>query len=135
MADPDGDDFFDGVDVEDTESESLPPPRPTYESDSYLSLDTIKDHLRVQRSDPKKDDQLLRLAQSAYAWAISFLNSPLHNLDDNSPPTSPLVLPADLETALLLHIEAFYSRDPQQMAMLISAAENLAYPYRINIGV
>lgn len=132
MADID-DDLFDGV--EDTESESLPPPRPTYENDSYLDLNTIKDHLNIQRNNPTRDDQLKRLAQSAYAWAISFLNSPLHNLDDNSPPTSPLVLPADLETALLLHIEAYFSRDPQQMAMLISAAENLAYPYRINIGV
>lgn len=134
MADPD-DDLFDGVDIADTESESLPPPKPTYENDSYLSLDTIKDHLNIQRTNPTRDDQLLRLAQSAYGWAISFLNRPLHMLDDNSPPASPLIIPADLETALLLHIEAYFSRDPQQMAMLISAAENLAYPYRINIGM
>lgn len=119
----------------DPRSDSLPAPRPTYENDSYLDLNTIKDHLTIERSNTDRDAQLTRLAQSAYAWAISFLNRQLHTLDDNSPPASPLVLPADLETALLLHIEAYFDRDPQQMSMLLQAAENLAYPYRISIGV
>lgn len=111
------------------------PSRPVYENDNYLSLDTIKDHLNIERSNADRDDQLQRLARSSYAWAIGFLNRQLHSMDDNSPPASPLVIPDDLQTALLLHIEAYFERDPQQMAMLLSAAENLAYPYRIKIGL
>lgn len=112
-----------------------PPPRPTYEVDDYLSLDEIKDHLSIEYSNTDHDARLTRLAKSAYAWAIVFLNRPLHMMDDNSPPTSPLVIPEDLKTALLLHIEAYFERDPQAMTMLLTAAENLAYSYRISIGV
>lgn len=106
-----------------------------YEHDDYLSLDTIKDHLRIERDDTSLDASITRLAQSSYSWAVRFLNRPLHTLDDNSPPSSPLQLPEDLNTALLLHIEAYFDRDPQQMAMLLEAAENLAYAYRVCIGV
>lgn len=113
----------------------LPPPRPTYEVDDYLSLSDIKDHLSIELSNTDHDSRLTRLAKSAYAWAIIFLNRPLHLMDDNSPPTSPLVIPEDLKTALLLHIEAYFERDPLIMTMLLTAAENLAYPYRISIGV
>lgn len=113
----------------------LPPPRPTYEVDDYLSLAEIKDHLSIELSNTEHDNRLSRLAKSAYAWAIVFLNRPLHMMDDNSPPSSPLVIPEDLKTALLLHIEAYFERDPQMLSMLLTAAEKLAYPYRISIGV
>lgn len=113
----------------------LPPPRPTYEVDDYLSLEEIKDHLSIELSNTEHDNRLNRLAKSAYAWAIIFLNRPLHTMDDNSPPTSPLVIPEDLKTALLLHIEAYFERDPLIMTMLLTAAENQVYPYRISIGV
>lgn len=116
-------------------SNAIAPPRPIYENDDYLSLSTIKDHLRIEQSNTAFDTQLPRLAQSAYAWAISYLNRQLHSMDDNSPPASPLRLPADVETALLLHIEAYFERDPQTMSMLLTAAEKLAWPYRISIGV
>lgn len=117
------------------DSNALPAPRPVYENDDYLSLDTIKDHLSIEHSNTDYDARLTRLAQSSYSWAIGFLNHQLHSMDDNSPPASPLRIPPDLETALLLHIEAYFERDPQTMAMLITAAEKLAYPYRISIGV
>lgn len=105
-----------------------------YENDAFLSLETIRDHLAIQQSNTSHDAQLQRLAQSAYSWATTFLNRQLHTLDDNSPADSPFVLPADLETALLLHIEAYFERDPQAMVMLLTAAENLAYQYRVCIG-
>lgn len=124
-----------GFPEDEPNSNALPPPKPIYENNDYLSLDTIKDHLSIELSNTEHDRRLTRLAQSAYAWAISFLNRQLHSMDDNSPPASPLILPADLETAMLLHIEAYFERDPQQMKMLLEAAENLAYPYRISIGV
>lgn len=119
----------------DPDSNALPAPRPIYEADDYLSLDDIKDHLSIEQSNTDHEARLNRLAKSAYAWAIGFLNRQLHSMDDNSPPTSPLVIPEDLKTALLLHIEAYFERDPQTMNMLLEAAENLAYPYRISIGV
>lgn len=134
MSDFDGFPEFDEVGDPRTDT-PLKPPKPVYEDDSYLSLDTIKDHLGIERANPNHDDRLQRLAKSAYAWAISFLNRHLHSMDDNSPPASPFALPEDLQTALLLHIEAYFERDAQQMTMLLTAAENLAYPYRISIGV
>jgi len=124
-----------GFPEDEPNSNALPPPRPTYENNDYLSLGDIKDHLSIELSNTEHDSRLTRLANSAYAWAISFLNRQLHSMDDNSPPASPLVLPEDLKTALLLHIEAYFERDPQTMPMLLEAAENLAYPYRIAIGV
>lgn len=136
MGELDGDGFQEFDDFGDPRSESpLPPFKPTYENDNYLSLDTIKDHLNIERSNPDRDDQLQRLARSSYAWAIGFLNRPLHTLDDNSPPSSPFVIPEDLQTAMLLHIEAYLDRDPVQMTQLIEAAENLAYQYRRGVGV
>lgn len=124
-----------GFPEDEPNSNALSAPRPTYEANDYLSLDTIKDHLSIEHSNTDHDARLARLARSSYAWAISFLNRQLHSMDDNSPPASPLVLPEDLETALLLHIEAYFERDAQTMTMLLKAAENLAYPYRISIGV
>lgn len=104
-----------------------------YDATDYLTLEEIKEHLALVDSD--HDDQLNRLARSSISWATSFLNRELHTLDDNSPPNSPFELPEDLKTALLLHIEAYFDRDPQAMAMLLEAAINLAYPYRVCIGV
>lgn len=124
-----------GFPEDEPNSNALPPPRPIYEADDYLTLADMKDHLAIELSNTDHDARLTRLAKSAYAWAISFLNRPLHLLDDNSPPASPLIIPEDLKTALLLHVEAYFERDPQAMTMLLTAAQNLAQPYRISIGV
>lgn len=106
-----------------------------YDATDYLSLEDIKDHLSIEQSNGDKDGQLNRLAKSSIAWATAFLNRELHTLDNDSPANSPFEIPDDLKTALLLHIEAYFDRDPQAMAMLLEAAINLAYPYRLNIGV
>lgn len=100
----------------------------------YLTLDSLKDHLRIERTNTASDETLSRLGRSAESWAKTFLNRELHTLDANSPPDSPWTLPDDLYTALQLHVEAFYDRDSQQMAALLEAAVLLAYPYRLAIG-
>lgn len=102
---------------------------------SKVSLDEAKTHLRVSLSDLTHDTEVQRLINSSEAWAANLLNRDLTELDDNSPPDSPFTLPDDLKTAILLHIEAHFDRDPQSMQGLIEAAINMAYPYRVNIGV
>lgn len=124
-----------GFPEDEPNSNARAPTRPIYEADDYLTLEDMKDHLSIELSNTEHDVRLTRLAKSAYAWAISFLNRQLHTMDDNSPPASPLVIPEDLKTALLLHVEAYFERDPQSMTMLLTAAQNMAQPYRISIGV
>lgn len=102
-----------------------------------LTLLEAKDHLRIEHDNTIHDDYLERLILSAEAWARSFLN--VDSLDvfdtDSSPPASPFVLPEDLKSALLLHLEAMFSRDEVMMEKLMKTAEWLAMPYRRELGV
>lgn len=102
-----------------------------------LTLPDIKEHLHIELENPHQDDLLARLGASAEAWACSFLNvASLEEFDsDSSPPASPFVLPEDLKTGLLFHVEAAYSRDQALMEVLFKRAEWLVYPYRKELGV
>lgn len=101
-----------------------------------LTLAEMKDHLRIELDNPTHDDLLDRLAISADAWARGFLNvDSLEELVDTSPLPSPVVLPEDLKSALLMHVEAMFSRDEATMPMLLKAAENMVYHYRTELGV
>jgi len=101
-----------------------------------LTLPEMKEHLRIEVDNPYHDDFLMRLASSADAWARSFLNvDSLEELIDASPLPSPPVLPEDLKSGLLLHVEAMFSRDEVMMEKLFKAAEAIVYPYRQELGV
>ncbi len=101
-----------------------------------LTLPEMKEHLRLDLDNPYHDDLLDRLAISADAWARSFLNvDSLEELIDESPLPSPVVLPEDLKTALLFHVEGAFSRDEAMMEVLFKRAEMLIYPYRQGLGV
>ena len=103
----------------------------------FLTLPEIKDHLRIELDDTDHDDLLDRLGASAEAWACSFLNvESLEEFDvDSSPPASPFVLPEDLKSGLLMHVEAMFSRDDTMMEKLLKTAEWLVMPYRTELGV
>lgn len=102
-----------------------------------LTLLEIKDHLRIEHSNTTHDDLLNRLALASAAWACSFLNvESLELFDtDSSPPASPFLLPEDLKSGLLLHVEAMFSRDDVMMDKLMKTAEWLVMPYRQEMGV
>jgi hypothetical protein len=102
-----------------------------------LTLPEIKDHLRIEQLNTYHDDLLSRLGSSAEAWAANFCNvDSLEEFDaDSSPPQSPFVLPDDLKSALLLHVEAMYRREESMMKLLLERAEWLAMPYRQELGV
>lgn len=101
-----------------------------------LTLAEMKDHLRIELENTTHDDFLDRLALSADAWARSFLNvDSLEELIDASPLPSPVELPEDLKSGLLMHVEAMFSRDETMMEKLLKTAEALVYPYRQELGV
>ena len=96
----------------------------------------IKAQVRQEVDNPTHDDELERLALAAEAWAAGFLNIPsLELLDDESPPASPIVLPEDVKSALLLHIDAHFHRG-DNMAALLKAAHDSIWHYRVEpLGV
>lgn len=101
-----------------------------------LTQAEVKDHLRIEHENTMHDDLIDRLRDSAASWACSFLNiDTLEEFDDNSPPASPFVVPQDLKSGMLLHVEAMFSRDEAMMERLLKAAENLLIPYRQDLGV
>lgn len=102
-----------------------------------LTVIEIKEHLRIELSNTGHDDLLSRLGASAEKWACSFLNvASLEVFDaDSSPPASPFLLPEDLKSGLLLHVEAMFARDDAMMEKLLKAAEWLVMPYRRELGV
>jgi hypothetical protein len=103
----------------------------------FLTLPEIKEYLRIEEANTTQDDLLSRLGASAESWACNFLNvESLEQFDsDSSPPQSPFVLPEDLKTGLLFHVEAAFSRDEKMMPMLLERAEWLVMPYRQELGV
>lgn len=102
-----------------------------------LTLIEVKEHLRIELQNTTQDDLLTRLKLGAEAWACSFLNvDSLEEFDtDSSPPASPYLLPEDLKTGLLFHIEAAFHRDEKMMGTLLDRAEWLVMPYRRQMGV
>lgn len=101
-----------------------------------LTLAEMKDHLRIELDNPTHDDLLDRLAISADAWARNFLNvDTLDELVDTSPLPSPVQLPEDLKSGLLMHVEAMFSRDENMMTTLLKTAEAIVMPYRTELGV
>jgi len=102
----------------------------------FLTMAEIKAQVRQELDNPTHDDELTRLALAAERWAANWLNvASLEVLAaDTSPPASPVAIPEDVKSALLLHIDAHFARD-DMMDGMVEAARNLLWPYRQGLGV
>lgn len=102
----------------------------------YVTLSEAKAQVSVEEAFTGHDDRLTRLIGAAERWAQGFLNvddlSDLEGSPQTSPPTT---FPEDVKSAILLHVEAEFDRDPQVFEMLLKRAEQLLWPYRIELGV
>lgn len=103
---------------------------------SFVTMDEAQNHLK-QRLDDDFDDIALKL-EAAEAWTVEYLNRPLSDLliAVDSPPTldGGELNPA-VKLGILERLEAFYTRDPANMELLISDARDVLYPFRIGLGV
>lgn len=86
-----------------------------------INLAAVKAHLRVVHSD---DDALLtRLLASAQAECLKFTNETTMPVGD------------DIDTGVILMVQADYDGDPAKRNAFRDAALNLWMPYRVNLGV
>lgn len=101
----------------------------------YVSLNEAKDQVSIERANPHHDDRLTRLLEAAESAAVQFLNiDTLADLEE-SPAQSPPVIPENVVSAILLHVEMEFDRDEKLMDKLQLAFERLLWPYRTNLGV
>lgn len=102
---------------------------------SYITRDEAKGQLSIHPSVTTHDDRIDRLIAAAERWAKNFLN--VDSLDDlsDSPETSPLTIPEDAKSALLMHVEAEFDRDEKNFELLLKRAEDMLWPYRTGLGV
>lgn len=100
----------------------------------YITLDEVKGQVSIHASRTDLDDRLTRLGTAAEAWAANFLNAPLSDYEE-SPVSSPPSLPEDLKSAILLHVEAEFDRDEKNFELLLKRAQELLWPYRVELGV
>ncbi|MBA3562892.1 MAG: phage gp6-like head-tail connector protein [Gammaproteobacteria bacterium] len=101
---------------------------------SFVTLDEAKDQLAIEQDFTAHDERIERLISAAEKWAENFLNRSLEELDSDSPPSSPVEIPEDAKSAILLHVEAEFDRDERNMERLIETARNLLWPYRVGLG-
>lgn len=96
----------------------------------YITLDEAKAQVSIELDDTTHDDRLTRLITAAEKWAANFLNADLADYED-----SPVKIPEDMKSALLLHIEAEFDRDMANFETLLKRAEQMLWPYRTGLEV
>lgn len=101
---------------------------------SYLTLNEVKDHLSISYANTDHDARLERLITAAEEWAANFLNSSLENYE-SSPPESPPVIPEQIKSGMLLHLEIDFDRDEKKLELLDVRSRELLWPYRVELGV
>jgi hypothetical protein len=102
---------------------------------SQVTLEEAKDQVSIEHENDLHDARLLRLIGAAESWAANFLNRDLDFVSD-SPVDSPGAdYPEAVKSAILLHVEAEFDRDPQTMELLIARARDLLWPYRVGLGI
>jgi hypothetical protein len=99
----------------------------------FISLDEAKAQLSILVDDATHNAKINRLILAAEAWAANYVNAPLADYQDSG--DSPLQIPEDIKSALLLHVEAHFDRDPQTMQQYIDSAELLLGPHRQKLGI
>jgi len=97
-----------------------------------ITLDEAKGQCSVDLDFDGHDDRLERLILAAEQWAIQYCN--LESLEDFAAESPPEQLPEDVKSALLLHVEWEFDRDPGA-GHLLKRAEDLLWPHRIGLGV
>jgi hypothetical protein len=102
----------------------------------WITLDQAKEQVSVHPSNTVHDDKLTRLIDAAERWAANRLNVEYDDLNEfeESPVQSPPELMADIEQAILYHIEAAFDRD-ENSELLMTRAHDLLWPYRRELGV
>lgn len=101
---------------------------------SYVTLNQAKDQVSIEIEDDTYDSRLTRLIAASEKWAEGFLNAPLSDYLD-SPGDSPNEIPEDIQSAILLHVEAEFDRDVQNFEVILQRARDLLWPHRVGLGV
>lgn len=102
----------------------------------YITLDEAKDQVSVERDFTGHDARLTRLIEAAERWAVQFLNiDSLADLEGSPQTSPPTTFPEDVKSGILLHVEMEFDRDERNFELLLKRAEQILWPYRINVGV
>lgn len=102
----------------------------------YLTIEELRTQCSVDPDLTNHDAQLTRLAKAAADWFTEFTERSVSEFVLDSPQDSPESgLKEDVKSALLLHVEAHFDKNVDNFEMLLKAANNLAWPYRIGLGV
>jgi hypothetical protein len=101
----------------------------------FVTLDEAKDQVSVELSFDGHNDRLTRLIAAAEKWATGFLNVDSLSDFEDSPVSSPPSLPEDIKSAILMHLEAEFDRDPNTFDLLMKRAVELLWQYRQGLGV
>lgn len=109
----------------------------------WITLDECKQQVRVAPADTTHDAELTRFANASETWAAKYLNrisaAALEDLGMSG--QSPPVMPEDIKSAVLLHVQMLFEGDLEGWGMnpdpkLLTAAKRLLDPYRVDgIGV
>lgn len=101
-----------------------------------LTLEEIKDHLRIDQADASEDDYLNQISAAAHDHIEQYLNRPVPWTDENE---NPVAIPASIKQAALLIIgDLFENREGKIIG--ISSTDNpvvyhFLYRYRIGLGI
>lgn len=103
---------------------------------AVLTLDEIKQHLRMELDDASRDAELLSLEAAAVDHAAQFIGRAIPWLDELD---APVDVPASVKAAIKLFIaDLDQHRENTVVGVTYSsryAAENLLHFYRVGMGV
>lgn len=101
----------------------------------YISLEEAREQCGIDPDMAFHDARLTRLIKAAVDWAENFTERDLAEMVLDSPQDSPgSGLKEDVKSALLLHIESEFDRDPDTFDLLVKRAHDLLWPYRVGLG-
>ena len=101
-----------------------------------LTLEEIKDHLRLDQTDASQNDYLTQIKDAAHDHIEQYLNRPVPWVDEND---APVPVPASIKQAALLIIGDLYENREGKI-IGISSTDNpvvyhFLYRYRIGLGI
>jgi hypothetical protein len=101
----------------------------------FVTLNEVKDQCSIERCNPTHDEKLEQLLVAAERAAVEFMNiDGLGDLQD-SPPTTPRSIPGDVKSAILVHAQMHFDRNPDDFEEMQKAFERLLWPHRTGLGV
>ena len=103
---------------------------------AVLTLDEIKEHLRLDLEDPSQDAHLTLLSSAAEDYASQYLGRSLPWQDDQG---ADVAVPFSVKAALLLTIADLYeNREDTVVGTIvgrIGAVERLLHFHRVGLGI